>query len=162
MTFYQTVESPLGTLIVTTDGEALTGVYFEGQQHFKGILAGWQYTEHNAILSSTCRQLNEYFSKQRAVFDVPLAPLGTEFQRAVWKTLQAIDFGERLSYSGLAEKVGRPDAVRAVAAAVGRNPISVVIPCHRIVGKDNSLTGYAGGLARKAALLELEVAERQV
>jgi methylated-DNA-[protein]-cysteine S-methyltransferase len=156
MTFYKSIESPLGTLVVTTDGQALTGVYFEGQRHFKGILTDWREADENTLLDSVCRQLEEYFSGKRAVFEVPLSPQGTEFQQAVWQTLQAVDFGERLTYSGLAEKMGRPDAVRAVAAAVGRNPISVVIPCHRIVGKDNSLTGYAGGLARKAALLELE------
>ncbi|MEE4376802.1 MAG: methylated-DNA--[protein]-cysteine S-methyltransferase [Candidatus Competibacteraceae bacterium] len=162
MTFYHSIECPLGTLILTTDGEALTGVYFEGQRHFVGIQPDWQKTENNPILNAVSQQLDEYFSKQRAVFYVPLSAQGTEFQQAVWRALQAVNFGERLSYSGLAEKVGRPNAVRAVAAAVGRNPISVVIPCHRIIGKNNSLTGYAGGLARKAALLELEVAERQI
>jgi len=156
MTFYQSIESALGMLILTTNGEALTGAYFEGQRHFEGIQPDWQKTEYNPILNAAGQQLDEYFSKQRAVFDVPLSPQGTEFQQVVWQALQAVDFGERLSYSGLAAKVGRPDAVRAVAAAVGRNPISVVIPCHRIIGKDNSLAGYAGGLARKAALLELE------
>lgn len=156
MIWYRKTETPLGPVILTTDGEALTGLYFEGQKHFSGIHSDWHESARNPILDTTCRQLAEYFSGYRADFHLPVAPQGTGFQRAVWQTLQTVGFGERLSYSDLARKAGRPQAVRAVGAAVGRNPISVLIPCHRIVGKDGRLTGYAGGLARKAALLKLE------
>ena len=156
MIWYRKTETPLGPVILTTDGQALTGLYFEGQKHFSGIRSDWRESPNSPIFDAACRQLAEYFSGHRAGFDLPVAPQGTEFQQAVWQALQAVGFGERLNYSDLARKVGRPQAVRAVGAAVGRNPISVLIPCHRIVGKGDRLTGYAGGLARKAALLKLE------
>ena len=105
-------------------------------------------------------QLQEYFGGTRQVFDVPLAPQGTLFQMEVWRVLRTIPYGETQSYADIAEQIGRPKAVRAVGAANGRNPLSIFVPCHRVIGKNGSLTGYAGGLAQKSVLLEIEQASQ--
>lgn len=113
--------------------------------------------EDNAsILESAARQLDEYFEGKRKRFDLPLSPLGTEFQRGIWHELQTIPYGETVTYKEIAMKLGKASSVRAIANAVGANPISVILPCHRVVGSDGSLTGYAGGLEAKKKLLELE------
>lgn len=153
-TVHTVVESPLGGLtVVATDG-ALVGIYFDGHQRLPAadsfgpnVRTGFEETAH---------QLSEYFAGSRTRFDLPLAPSGNEFQLRVWNALTHIPYGETRSYGQLARELGDPGAAQAVGAANGRNPLSVVVPCHRVLGADGNLTGYAGGLERKRYLLELE------
>lgn len=147
-----TMDSPVGPLTLHSNGEALIGLEFE-QQRFP--LARAERGE-NAILASAREQLALYFEGKLNAFDLPLAPEGTAFQRAVWASLRKIPFGETWSYAGLAADIGKPKASRAVGLANGKNPISIVIPCHRVIGADGSLTGYGGGMERKRWLLEHE------
>jgi methylated-DNA-[protein]-cysteine S-methyltransferase len=154
---YDTMVSPLGTLIVTTDGSALTGVYMDGARHARAIVDTW--TRDRTSTRAAIDQLAEYFAGARARFELPLAATGTPFQLRVWRALCEIAYGTTISYRELAQRIGAPLAVRAVGAANGRNPLSLVVPCHRVVGSDRSLTGYAGGLERKRWLLDHE-AER--
>ncbi len=155
---YAFYESPIGQVLLTASESALTGLHFVGEKYYPGISPTWRHNENFALIRLSMIQLDEYFSGDRKSFDIAVAPQGTEFQRQVWKTLSALRYGETATYSQLAQRLGNPSAVRAVGAANGRNPISIVIPCHRVIGADGSLTGYAGGLARKAALLRLEAA----
>lgn len=148
-------DSPLGTLLLAATAQGLTGVYFEEHRHFKGS-AGWLREAENPILCRTADQLDAYFAGQRISFDVPLDLHGTPFQRAVWQQLCAIPFGQTTSYGSHAAAIGKPAAVRAVGAAIGRNPVSIIVPCHRVVSATQALTGYAGGLARKQRLLDAE------
>lgn len=149
--------SPMGDLLLLADAVALRGVWFADQ---KGIpTAALQAPEAPAHerLSAAQRELAEYFSGQRTRFDVPLQALGgTPFQHSVWQALQTIPFGHTTTYGALAAQLGRPRAVRAVGGAVGRNPLGIVWPCHRVVGANGALTGYTGGLDRKIALLRHE------
>ena len=148
------IDSPLGTLtLVATDG-ALSGVYLEGHR-FMPDPAGFGPRVDRGF-EQAAEQLGEYFAGRRREFTLRTLPSGSDFQRRVWRALASIPYGQTWSYARLAEAVGRPDAVRAVAAANASNPLSVVVPCHRVVGSDGSLVGYAGGLARKRFLLELE------
>ena len=155
-TLYTEMTGPLGTMLLTADDGALTGVHFPGQKHDQPRQPDWRRADDDPLLASARAQLNEYFEGRRASFDLPLAPRGTPFQRAVWQALLAVPFGATSTYGAIAAAVRRPKAVRAVGAAIGANPIGIVVPCHRIVGRDGSLTGYAGGLDRKAKLLALE------
>ena len=142
--------TPLGSLqLVARDG-LLERIAFPGT-HTKRLPA-----DESPLLRRAAKQLEEYFAGERRVFDLPLAATGTAFQEAVWAALAAIPFGETRSYGDLARDLGRPRAVRAVGAANGRNPLPIVVPCHRVIGADGSLIGYAGGMARKRSLLELE------
>lgn len=118
-----------------------------------------QVSADSALLDLACLQLDEYFEGKRREFAVPLYPVGTGFQKRVWECLSKLHFGETVSYGEIAERIGKPSAVRAVAGAIGNNPLSVFIPCHRVIGKDGSLTGYAGGVGRKEILLNLETME---
>jgi methylated-DNA-[protein]-cysteine S-methyltransferase len=156
MTYYTHVESPLGKLLMTSDGENMTGLSMPDQKHAPEINPEWTKDAAVPIFSRATAQLGEYFSGQRTNFDLPLALQGTDFQRSVWAALRTIPFGSTLSYSDLALRVGNARAVRAVGLANGRNPIAVIVPCHRVIGVDGSLTGYAGGLDRKQRLLSLE------
>ena len=156
MTLYTEMTSPLGTLRLTAEDGALTGVHFPGQKHDRPRQPDWQRDDAHPVLAGARAQLGEYFDGRRTSFDLPLAPRGTPFQQAVWQALLAVPFGATSTYGAIAGAIGRPTAVRAVGAAVGANPIGIVVPCHRIVGADGSLTGYAGGLDRKARLLALE------
>jgi methylated-DNA-[protein]-cysteine S-methyltransferase len=151
------VDSPLGALTLVASGEALTGIYFEG--HLRGPSPGALGPSDPGGFDEARRQLREYFAGERRQFDLPLAPRGEPFQQRVWQLLKQIPYGETRSYGRLARELGDPGLAQAVGAANGRNPLSVVVPCHRVVGADGSLTGYAGGLERKRALLELEGAE---
>lgn len=153
---YTTIDSPLGPLLLTAEDGQLIGVHFPGQKHDKPVRDGWQRDDDDALLTQARQQLSEYFAGERKQFDLPLAPHGTPFQQAVWNALRTIPFGVATTYSDIATRIGKPSAVRAVGAAVGANPIGIVVPCHRVVGADGSLTGYAGGLDRKVRLLELE------
>lgn len=149
-------ESPLGTMIVAATRSGLAGVWFEGQRHMPGC-SGWPEQPDHPVLCEAVAQLEEYFGGRRTQFDLPLdLQAGTRFQQSVWKALLAIPHGRTTSYGVLSQRIGRPAAVRAVGAAVGRNPLSIVVPCHRVLGAAGSLTGYAGGLQRKSALLHLE------
>ncbi|EKE68728.1 methylated-DNA--[protein]-cysteine S-methyltransferase [Gallaecimonas xiamenensis] len=149
------LETPLGVLYLVAEDQALIGAWFAEQKHFPDQ-DGWQQAPQDPLLQEAARQVAEFFAGQRQQFALPLAPKGTSFQQQVWRQLQAIPFGQTRSYGELAAAMGRPSAVRALAAANGRNPLSILIPCHRVIGANGSLTGYAGGLERKAFLLDLE------
>ena len=153
---YDYYDSPCGRVLLVADGEALCGVYFTGQKHYFAPERGWKRDPQAAPLAETRRELDEYFSGKRRKFDVPLAAEGTPFQRAVWKAIAGVRFGETISYAELARRAGRPGSARAAGSATGRNPIGIIVPCHRIVGADGSLTGYAGGIDKKVTLLALE------
>jgi methylated-DNA-[protein]-cysteine S-methyltransferase len=155
-TCFDRVPSPLGTMLVVATGGALSGLYFDGQKYAPAIAADWRCRPDAPVLRAARAQLAAYFAGDRQGFDLPLAPAGTAFQRAVWTAIGSVPFGATVAYRELATRAGRPSGVRAVGAAVGRNPLSIVIPCHRIIGADGGLTGYAGGLDRKRALLALE------
>jgi methylated-DNA-[protein]-cysteine S-methyltransferase len=149
------IATPLGSLTAARSTTGLSGLWFDGQKHHPGALDVPEDDGSDAVLSATEAALTAYFSGKS--FDLPpLDPAGTAFQREVWQALLAIAPGQPSTYGALAERLGRASAARALGAAVGRNPISVLVPCHRVVGADGSLTGYAGGLERKQALLSLE------
>lgn len=147
-------ESPVGRLTLTAREGALAGVYFEGHAH--GGPPPAQRAKHVDVLEETRRQLDAYFAGKRMRFDLKLAPQGTPFQQQVWAHLVRIPFSETVTYGWIAHRLGNANASRAVGAAVGRNPISIIIPCHRVVGASGGLTGFAGGLERKQFLLALE------
>lgn len=149
-------DSPLGPILLAACGDALVGIWFEGQQH-RPESQRWATAPEHPVLQRTAMQLAEYFSGQRRQFDLALdLSAGTAFQQAVWSALLDIPSGATISYGALSAAIGRTSAVRAVAGAVARNPVSIVVPCHRVLGAGAALTGYAGGVARKAALLHLE------
>jgi methylated-DNA-[protein]-cysteine S-methyltransferase len=149
-----TLDSPIGELTLVSDGEALTGLYMDAQRHRPELPA--TTGSDDAVLAAARRQLGEYFAGQRREFDLPVRPAGTRFQREVWDALRHIPYGETAGYGELAQRLGRPGAARAVGMANGRNPIAIVVPCHRVIGANGGLTGYGGGLERKRYLLELE------
>lgn len=152
--------SPLGSILLAATHRGLAGLWFEGQRYHPDA-SKWPIEPGHPVLAVACKQLDEYFAGERTAFDLPLdLQGGTPFQRSVWQALLGIPAGQRTSYAILSQRIGKPAAVRAVGAAVGRNPVSIVVPCHRVVGTDGSLTGYAGGLDRKTALLHLESAAR--
>lgn len=155
---HATMATPLGDLIVVADGDALGGIYFPGHWHPPAVGSiGVEVDVHDdALITRFGGQLAEYLDGTRTTFDLPLAPAGDEFQHAVWAMLRDIPFGETTSYGELATRLGDRNLARRVGNAVGRNPLSIVVPCHRVVGADGSLTGYAGGLERKRFLLEHE------
>ena len=150
--------SPLGEILLVANarGDALRGLYLEGQKYFPEDAALWTASPRLPLFRDAVAQLGEYFAGGRENFAIPLEPAGTAFQRAVWREIARVPYGGTISYAALAKRCGRPSAVRAAGAATGRNPITVVIPCHRIVGSGGALTGYAGGLDRKRALLAIE------
>ena len=152
-------DSPLGRMTLAASAQGLCGVWFDGQKHQPDPRAWPQDAAHPVLLQAQA-QLAEYFAGRRRVFDLPLdLGAGTEFQQTVWRGLLQIAPGSTTAYGELARRIGKPLAVRALGAAVGRNPISIIVPCHRVVGADGSMTGYAGGLDRKTALLRLELPE---
>ena len=155
-------QSPLGIMMLAATHSGLAGVWFEGQRHMPNALTsppGWALDTSHPVLIKTMQQLNEYFAGQRQKFDLPLdLSGGTAFQQAVWQALLTIKPGQTSSYGNVSKTMGNAAAVRAVGAAVGRNPIRIIVPCHRVLGSDGSLTGYAGGLDRKTALLRIESA----
>lgn len=149
-------QSPLGPVILAATDRGLAGVWFEGQRHLPDR-TGWRVDDRHPVLVRAVQQLTEYFAGARTVFDLPLdLHGGTAFQQSVWQALLRIPRGTTTSYGALGLGLGKPAAVRAVGAAVGRNPISVIVPCHRVIGSDGSLTGYGGGLPRKKWLLAHE------
>ncbi len=152
-------ETRLGTVRLAARGDAIVGLWFEGQKHDVLPDETWRETPGDPLLCEAFGQLRDYLAGKRDRFDLAIAPEGTPFQRSVWREIAKVPAGRTASYGDLARRLRRPSSVRAVGAAVGRNPLSVVVPCHRIVGSDGSLTGYAGGLDRKRALLVLERVE---
>jgi methylated-DNA-[protein]-cysteine S-methyltransferase len=155
MTIYAALSSPLGDITVSAERDAIVGVHIEGDRYFTAIPSEWTQGTH-PLISQFKKELDEYFAGKRISFDVPVAFSGTEFQRLVWQALQDIPSGEATSYGELAVKIGRPKAVRAVGTAVGRNPLCIIVPCHRVLAGDGSLGGYVAGLDRKQHLLRLE------
>jgi methylated-DNA-[protein]-cysteine S-methyltransferase len=153
-TWIDTYESPVGVLTLLSDGTHLTGLYLP--EHRGRPLAASAARPDRGPFRALRPQLDAYFAGERIRFDVPLNPQGTPFQRSVWDALRAIPYGTTATYREIASAIGNPRAVRAVGLANGRNPISIVIPCHRVIGADGSLTGYGGGVACKRALLDLE------
>ncbi len=155
MLAYDTYESPQGTILITATAKGVAGVYFEGQKHFPRT-RDWQRDARHPALRRAKRELREYFAGKRRRFTVALDPQGTPFQRAVWRQIAKVGYGETLTYGELARRAGRPGSARAAGAATGRNPIGIIVPCHRVMGADGALTGYAGGISKKRALLALE------
>jgi len=154
---YTTYTSPLGIMTLQADGDGLLGAWFETQTTLPNDLGA--YKENDPILTKAIKQLEEYFAGRRTTFELPISASGTDFQRRVWQALTTIPYGETCSYQDLANAIGNPKAVRAVGLANGKNPVSVIVPCHRVIGKNGKLTGYAGGVERKAKLLKLEQME---
>ena len=155
MLAYDKYESPQGTMLITATPKGLAGVYFKGQKHFPEKRE-WRREPRHPVLRQVRRELAEYFAGKRKRFEVALDPQGTVFQRSIWKAISKVGFGKTLTYGNLARRAGFPGSARAAGAATGRNPLGIIVPCHRIVGSNGSLTGYAGGLNRKRALLALE------
>ncbi|WP_137919518.1 methylated-DNA--[protein]-cysteine S-methyltransferase [Hydrogenophaga sp. 2FB] len=156
LTVFTTWKSPLGDMILAATSRGLSGVWFDGQRHGPDTSA-WQRDPAHPVLRQAIEQLAGYFAGTRTRFELPLdLQAGTPFQQQVWQALLGIAPGATTSYGHLSAAIGKPAAVRALGAAVGRNPVSIVVPCHRVLGADGSLTGYAGGLDRKTALLTLE------
>ena len=150
------VESPVGEVLLTGNGRSLTGLYLKGQKHFPTQTNDWQESADVLPFRQVKQQLVEYFYNRRRSFDLPLAAKGTHFQQTVWQLLPEIPYGETVSYGSLAQKLGKPGSSRAVGAANGRNPISIIVPCHRVIAANGKLTGYAGGIERKQWLLAHE------
>ena len=148
------IDSPVGPLMLAADDAGLRHIEFRDNRH-PADRSDWHGGD-NEILDATVAQLREYFDGERRDFDLPLAPQGTEFQRVVWQELARIPYGATISYAQLAQRVGNASAMRAVGAANGRNPLPIVLPCHRVIGADGSLTGFGGGLPTKQFLLRLE------
>lgn len=153
---YDLIDSPLGTLLATADHRCLTGLHFTDGKHSPRLAPDWVLDPDLPVLRAVRAQLAEYFAGARRAFDLPLQPRGTPFQQRVWSALRDTAYGTTTSYGDMAARLGMPGAARAVGAANARNPISIVVPCHRAVGAAGKLTGYAGGLDRKSALLRLE------
>ncbi len=155
---YSLVDSPIGELLLVGDGTALSGLYMQDGATGHEVEDGWIAAEEP--FAEARRQLEQYFAGDRDEFELRLAPAGTPFQLSVWEELRRIPYGETRSYREIATAIGRPSATRAVGAANGRNPIAVIVPCHRVIGADGSLTGFGGGIERKRLLLDLEGAGR--
>jgi methylated-DNA-[protein]-cysteine S-methyltransferase len=156
MIYYATYASPLGELLLTADADTLVGLYFVGQRHFRAIDGSWREDASAVAIARARRELDRYFGGEPVRFTVPLSLQGTAFQRAAWRAIASVGYGETISYAELAHRAGFPGSPRAAGVATGRNPVGIIVPCHRIVGANGELRGYAGGLERKRALLALE------
>jgi methylated-DNA-[protein]-cysteine S-methyltransferase len=156
MHFYDFYESPYGQMLLVAGDAGLSGVYFDGQKYHPRIESEWRRDARHAPLRQAKRELADYFGGELERFETPLTPEGTPFQLSVWKAISTVGFGKTITYGELARRAGCMGSARAAGAATGRNPLTIFVPCHRIVGSDGSLTGYAGGLDRKRALLALE------
>ncbi|GAC1638017.1 MAG: methylated-DNA--[protein]-cysteine S-methyltransferase [Candidatus Acidiferrum sp.] len=158
--YYTTIESPVGGLRLVAEELGLRTVWFLRGRKNESPDSEWK--EDAAFFADVIRQLRDYFEGELREFEIPLLMEGTEFQNRVWKSLQTIPYGETTSYGELAKKIGAPKAVRAVGAANGQNPIPIIVPCHRVIGSNGSLTGFGGGLENKKKLLELESGQRRL
>ena len=156
MTCYRYLDSPIGRLLLTTDGQALTGLYMDVPSRPPRGIDQWSEDSQAGPLPTTVSQLDEYFAGRRRNFDLPLRLQGTDFQQRVWRVLLEIPYGVTWSYAQLAMRIGNPNASRAVGLANGQNPVSILVPCHRVIGANGALTGYGGGLERKRWLLAHE------
>jgi methylated-DNA-[protein]-cysteine S-methyltransferase len=154
MNIYTIIDSPIDELLLLGDGESLSRLHMVGSRKRVEINPAWKRDDE--AFGDTREQLNEYFAGSRREFDLPLSMVGNPFELRVWDELQTIPYGETTSYGEIARRIGNPGAPRAVGLANGRNPIAVIVPCHRVIGADGSLTGYGGGLERKRLLLDLE------
>ncbi len=157
-TYYTYFGTPIGPMLLTSDGTGLTGLYMVEHKHGEDVRDGWIADDTAVPFREAKQQLTSYFAGKLTEFDLPLATRGSDFQRNVWEELRTIPFGSTISYGELARRLGNPNASRAVGLANGRNPISIIVPCHRVIGANGKLTGYGGGLPRKAALLAFESA----
>ncbi len=155
-TYFQLQDSPIGELLLISNGDALTELHLTAGKYVPSIQPDWVQDSKRSVFEQTRRELDEYFNCKRRVFTMPIAPNGTEFQKQAWIALTKIPFGEKQTYGQQAAMIGRPKAVRAIGAANGKNPISIIVPCHRVIGSNGALTGYAGGLHNKEFLLKLE------
>jgi methylated-DNA-[protein]-cysteine S-methyltransferase len=153
-TCYSYIDCPLGRMFAQGDGQFVTGLFMPRHKRWRGPDASWRQSD--ASFAAVREQLAEYFAGERQQFDVPLKLVGTAFQLRVWQELVRIPFGTTISYARLAQRLGKPTASRAVGHANGRNPISIIVPCHRVIGADGKLTGYAGGVDKKQWLLAWE------
>jgi methylated-DNA-[protein]-cysteine S-methyltransferase len=157
MTSYAYLKHPLiDQLLLIANSTELAGIYFADWKHAPAIQEDWKLDPNHPVLKKAVAQLSDYFDGRRTEFSLPLHFEGTDFQRRVWKQLQTIPFGETISYSDLAKRAGNPRAMRAAGSANGKNPFCIVVPCHRVIAKDGTIGGYAGGLARKRKLLAVE------
>jgi methylated-DNA-[protein]-cysteine S-methyltransferase len=161
VTIYEIMASPVGELLLTADDAGLTRVYFEQHVHGDSVGAEWRPAagcdgRAADVLAEARRQLDAYFNGELTTFTLALAPVGTPFQQRVWTALRDIAFGATVSYGDIARRIDAPDAVRAVGAANGRNPLSIIVPCHRVIGSRGALTGFGGGIERKRWLLQHE------
>jgi methylated-DNA-[protein]-cysteine S-methyltransferase len=154
--FFSVIKSPLDDLMLVADDSALIGLYFVGCSHIPSASKHWTRQAQHPVLRRAEKQLAEYFGAKRKSFALPLRLNGTDFQQRVWREIEQIPYGETINYSDLAKRAGAPLAIRATGTTTGRNPVSIIIPCHRVVGKNGSMCGFAGGLERKRYLLELE------
>lgn len=151
------IDSPIGQLTLVAEGGVLTGIFFEGHWHLPPLESfGGKAPEDDPVFGAVQGQLAEYFRGERTVFDFQYKATGNSFQKKIWARLEQIPYGATTTYGDLAAELGEPGLAQAVGSAVGRNPLSIVIPCHRVVGKGGKLTGYAGGVPNKLFLLELE------
>jgi methylated-DNA-[protein]-cysteine S-methyltransferase len=156
VTIFAVIESPIDPLLLTSDGEALTGLYMSPHRHGPARTPDWRQDDRHQVFAEAARLLASYFEGELREFDLPLRLEGTEFQRRVWGELRRIPYGVTVSYGELADRIGSPGSSRAVGLANGRNPVSIIVPCHRVIGASGALTGYGGGVERKAALLDFE------
>jgi methylated-DNA-[protein]-cysteine S-methyltransferase len=155
MIYYTEHPSPLGKLLLAATDRGLCGLYFEEHKYFNGP-GSWERDPSHPHLQAAVQQLDEYFSRARTDFDIALDVSGTDFQRAVWSALRRLPFGSTSSYQAIARHIANPKAIRAAGTAIGRNPVSIIVPCHRVLGATGELSGYAGGLERKRHLLAHE------
>lgn len=154
MIYYSYQETPMGMILLTREDEVLTGLHWKVFRRTPQPAAGWE--ENEAVFADILRQLDEYYRGKRQVFDAKFAARGTKFQMDVWRELEKIPFGQSSSYQAIATAIGKPNAVRAVGTAIGSNPLSILVPCHRVLTSDGKLGGYAGGLPAKQTLLQTE------
>ena len=154
--YYTVMKSPVGDITLVADTDRLCAIYLPNQKPDRMKFPDLESKDSDPILKSAVKQLGSYFSGKREKFDVSLRPVGTDFQEQVWKALRSISYGKTVSYGDIAKKIGNPKAVRAVGSAIGKNPLSIMIPCHRVIGSNGNLTGFAGGLPTKEFLLKLE------
>lgn len=155
-TYYTRMDSPIESLLLASDGESLTSLFMLTQRHGPFFSETWIRDDNAKPFTEARKQLEAYFAGELTEFDLPLNPCGTEFQKQVWQELKTIPYGVTISYGELAKRVGNPNSSRAVGAANGRNPISIIVPCHRVIGSNGKLTGYGGGMERKEWLLAHE------
>jgi len=162
MNYYSSIKSPINDLLLVADASALTGLYFVGCDHIPAASRHWALNPKHPVLQQAAKQLREYFAGKRTEFSLPLHLAGTDFQQKIWREIARIPYGETVSYSDLAKRAGAPKAIRAVGTTTGRNPVSIMIPCHRVVRKNGGMGGFAGGLERKRHLLEFENSDMEL